>query len=198
VGYHIRILGTNITVPSFKDLQQTVEPAILEVSEGTGDDWETLILKHDGGDEIAVIEKNPVIAGELGADELEEFIEEVGEYKPASAVDWLSSYLRSVKVIYAFQFLGGTETENGFELLQKLYAAIWNSAGGILQADGEGFSNESGNTILWQFSDHVTGDWNVAVLDPDKQWIDFEMDLGNQKHREAFWRGEVPAGAKLI
>jgi len=83
-------------------------------------------------------------------------------------------------------------------LLHQVYAAVWNAAGGILQADGEGFSNEAGNTILWQFSDGVTGDWNVGIIASAGQWLNFKMDIGSQAHREAFWRGELPVGAELI
>jgi hypothetical protein len=71
--------------------------------------------------------------------------------------------------------------------------AIQESAGGIVQADGEGFSNEEGFHVLWQFSDGVKGPWWMAVL-RDGEWITFQMQLGNRKHREAFLRGEIPAG----
>jgi len=57
--------------------------------------------------------------------------------------------------------LHGTEVDNGFEIMHRVYASVWSLAGGILQADQEGFSNESGHTILWQFSDNVRGAWNV-------------------------------------
>jgi hypothetical protein len=70
--------------------------------------------------------------------------------------------------------------------------------GAILQSDGEGFSNEAGYTILWQFSDGVTEAWNVGIITPVGQWLNFKMDLGNQAQREAFWRGELPAGAELV
>src|SRR5665213_2939975 len=194
MGYRIRVLGRNFTSIPLADLQRVAEPAVLEADEGVGDAWETLVLKHVDGDEIVFIEKNPVVPGELGAEELQEFIDEVGHYKPAAAATWLHQYLPQVKVIYSFQFLSGTESDNGFELMQKVYGAIWNSAGGILQADGEGFSNEDGFTILWQFSDDVSGPWNVAVPTSDGEWTNYEMDLGNQDHREAFFRGEVPDG----
>ncbi len=35
----------------------------------------------------------------------------------------------------------------------------------------------------------------MAVL-KDGIWFSFQMELGNPKHREAFKRGEVPAGIK--
>jgi len=44
------------------------------------------------GQEIAIIEKNPVVEGQLGADELQEFMEEVADCKPESAARWLVQY----------------------------------------------------------------------------------------------------------
>jgi hypothetical protein len=31
----------------------------------------------------------------------------------------------------------------------------------------------------------------------DGEWVHFQMDLGNRKHRAAFRRGEVPEGVVL-
>jgi len=197
MGYYIRILGRNSVSPPLKDLQRAADPALLEGDEGV-DEWEALILKHKAGEPIAFIEKNLVLPGQLGADELQEFVSEVSHYKPASAAAWLKEYFASVKVIYSFQLLHGTDVNNGFETMRRVYASVWGHAGGILQADEEGFSNEGGYTILWQFSDDVSGPWNVGILSPNGRWANFEMELENPRHREAFWRGEVPDGVKLI
>jgi hypothetical protein len=198
MGYRIRILGKSLAPAPLKQLQEQAKPAVLEIDPGVGDDWEALILKHSSGLPIAFIEKNPVIEGQLGFDELREFAGEVSYYKPDSAASWLKSYFTGVRVIYSFQLLSGTEVDDGFSLMHRVYAEIWSCAGGILQADLEGFTNEQGHTILWQFDESVTGEWNVGVLAPNGQWSNFEMDLGNMDHRNAFWRGEVPYGVKLI
>lgn len=198
MGYRIRILGKNLAMPPFEELKKAASPAVLEGDEGVGDDWEALILKHKSGMAIAQIEKNPVMEGELGFDEIKEFIDEVSYYRPPSAAAWLKNYLPGVKVIYSFQLLFGTDIDDGFSLMHKVYGLVWKYAGGILQADQEGFSNEVGHHILWQFSDEVEGSLNVGVLGLDGRWMNFEMDLGDQAQREAFWRGEVPTGAKSL
>jgi hypothetical protein len=69
--------------------------------------------------------------------------------------------------------------------------SIWARGGAILQADGEGFSNEDGHHILWQFHDNVSGPWWMAVLQGDK-WVPFKMELGNREQRVAFFEGRVP------
>ena len=194
--YYIRVLGRNLDNIPLEELRQVSQPAVLH-SEKDGDAWEQLILAHKSGQEIAIIEKNPVLEGLLGAEELQEFTDEIPDYKPESAATWLQEYLPSVKVIYAFQLLSGTDVEDGWTPLHRLHNAVWEHAGGILQSDGEGFSDEAGYTILWQFSDRVTGKWNMGAF-KDGRWIHFEMDLGNKHHREAFLNGQVPDGAKII
>jgi hypothetical protein len=108
----------------------------------------------------------------------------------------LAEYLSNVRTIFAFQVLRGTDVKNGWDILDYVKGSIHEQVGGILQADAEGFSNEEGYHILWQFSDSVKGTWWMGVL-TEGEWVHFQMDLGNKRHREAFFRGEVPKGAKL-
>jgi hypothetical protein len=197
MGYYIRVLGKNLGDIPLDKLREASHPAVLDISDGNGDAWEQLTLSHNSGQEIAIIEKNYVVEGQLGAEELREFIDEVPHYKPESAATWLQRYLPTVKVIYAFQLLKGADVSDGWSQLHRLYSAVWNHAGGILQADGEGLSDEGGFTILWQFSDGVSGEWNMGVL-KDGDWVHFQMDLGNEHHRKAFFSGQVPDGAKLL
>jgi hypothetical protein len=65
-----------------------------------------------------------------------------------------------------------------------------------LQADNEGFFNEDGYHILWQFNESAEGDGWMAVLQ-DGQWIPFEMNRGNREQRQSFFEGQIPKGAKL-
>ena len=83
----------------------------------------------------------------------------------------------------------------GWEILGSAKEAVLSSVGGVVQADNEGFSNEEGYHILWQFSDDVSGEWWMAVLN-DGQWQKFKMDLGNPAHRAAFTAGEIPMGVE--
>ncbi len=198
MGYYIRVLGRNTTGIPLQKLQEVADPAVIEVQKSEGDEWRELSLRHKSGQEIAVIEKNRVIEGELGAEELEEFKNEVVDYQPQSAAVWLQKYLPTINVIYAFQLLSGTDVDDGWNVLHKIHSAVWNFAGGILQSDGEGFTNEKGYTILWQFSDTVTGSWNVAVLTDEMLWSHFEIDLENESHREAFKLGKVPPGVTIL
>jgi len=138
-----------------------------------------------------VIERNPVSDGSLGQDEIVEFIEEIRDCRPKSGVEWLRDFLTYVKTIYAFQHLQGSETVDGSNALHALRSRLWERGDAILQADGEGFTNEDGYHIVWQFSDLVSGAWNMGVLQ-DGVWRHFSMDLGDPDHRAAFLKGMVP------
>ena len=144
MAYYIRVLGTKLDNIPLAPLQEAALPGVLQVSKGTGEAWEQLTLSHKSGQEIAIIEKTPVTEGQLGLDELREFIDEVPHYKPESAATSLQQYLPRIKVIYAFQLLNGTDVDDGWSPLHRLHSTVWNHVGGILQADREGFSDEDG------------------------------------------------------
>ena len=82
--------------------------------------------------------------------------------QPESALKWLQDYLPAVKVIYALQLLSGTDVDDGWTPLNSLRNAWWDHAGGILQADGEGFNNEKRFRILWQFPENACGPWAMG------------------------------------
>jgi hypothetical protein len=203
MGYYIRVLGTT-DVPLPIDTLRTCLPVDFGVElSGRGSNqavWLESTLRHKDGTEIAIIERNPVIPGELGADEIGEFVNEVGNAQPASASKWLLHYLPKVAVIYAFQLLSGTDIKGGWNAVHALQSYIWKQVGGILQADSEGFSNELGQHILWQFNDNVDGEYDMAVLDHDEKWVAFTMNVGDREHRQSFLDGRVPLGVtkKLI
>jgi hypothetical protein len=150
------------------------------------------------GADISLIERDPVIAGELGADELQEYLEELQGEKPESAVKWLSEDLPKVKVIFALQFLEGARQGDGSDGIHALQQKIWGDLGGILQADGEGFSNESGHQITWQFDGTPKGPWGFASLSKAGRWLAFEMILEDEEQKDAFLEGKIPPRARIL
>lgn len=202
MGYYTRVLSPSTHVPSIDQLRGVLNAnsfkASLSVEPGPDDDWTGLLLAHESGVEIAAIERNPVGPGTIGAEEIDEFLDEIAHCQPASAAQWLTKYLPTVKMIYAFQWLKGAQVDNGGELIGTLMIGIQKTCGGVIQSDGEGFTDdEEADHILWQFSENAKGPWRLAVL-RDGKWVRFEMQLGNRKHREAFLCGEVPAGVKIL
>jgi hypothetical protein len=201
VAYYTRVLSKQEEFPSFEELADLVRnghPSCkLSVEEGDEGEWEILLLSGFEGVEIALLEREPVYDGSIGQDEIAEFIEETRDCLPETGVAWLHDYLREVKTIYAFQHLGGNELEEGAAALHALRSALWERGEAIIQADLEGFTNEEGYHIVWQFSDTVSGAWNMGVL-KDGNWQHFKMDLGDPDHRAAFLNGELPADLSSI
>lgn len=170
----------------------------LVVEEGDDFDWTQLLLRHAGGPEIALIEREVVAPGEWGEHELAELIREMEHSRPLRAVEWLKHYFSHVKVIYAMQLLGGTEVNDGWTAIHRVQAYIWKKFAGILQADGEGFTNREGLHILWQFHGEQSGELEAAVLNDSGTWIPFLLNLSDAHEIEVFQNGEIPAQKKRV
>jgi hypothetical protein len=200
MAYYIRVLSPeSAQVP-----RSTIEKSIgdlglpLTISGDRSDaDWEEIVVSHPDGKHIAAIECNRVGPGGIAEEEIDEFLDEVSECQPAAAAAWLTTYLPTVQVIYAIQGGSGTDVGRGWDAIGAVMDAIRSSVKGIVQADNEGFSNEEGYHILWQFPPEVTGTWSMAVLKDDR-WHKFRMDLGNETQRAHFLNGDVPPGVELI
>ena len=203
MGYYIRVLGTadpDIHIDELiRGLANDDLTALFSINENeTADNWTVINVANSDGEDLMQIERNPVVDGELSKEELEEFRELIQDFKPTSAVKWLDKYFDKVTVIYAFQLLNASMDDKMLSIVGSVKSTIWSKTGGIFQADNEGFSNEEGYHILWQFADEVTGDWNMAVIDFFGNWTNFTMDLGAQIQRQEFWEGIVPKGATKL
>ena len=75
------------------------------------------MLAHENGDEIAIIERNPVAPGSLGQEELDELGDEVTDCRPTSAAEWLAHYFPRVRCVYAFELLAGLDHNDGWKAL---------------------------------------------------------------------------------
>ncbi len=197
MSYFFRVFSTEPAPVSFDILQEALKEdaveAALSLDFGEPDAWVQLVLAHPDGTEIAVIQHNVVGPDSPASDELDVFAGEVEAGEPASAVTWLLDYLRRVQSLYVFQVLDGTDHLEGWEILETVKEYIHQATPSITQADNEGFSNEQGAHILWQFDDSISGECLMGVLE-NGEWRHFEMDLGNPTHKEAFKAGKIPSG----
>jgi len=199
--YYTRVLTKQEDFPSVDELAQFIRAEHpdykLTLEEGTEEDWESLLLSGDDEVEVAVLERSPVFDGSTGQDEIADFTLDLEECKPDTGVQWLTEYLGEVKTIYALLHLQGAETVDGSNALHALRSHLWERGDAILQADGEGFTNEDGFHIVWQFSDSISGPWNMGVYKEDI-WYHFKMDLGDPDHLAAFLAGEVPEDLSAV
>jgi len=195
LAYYTRVLSKDEGFPSIEELVEVLRAAHpdyrLTLESGEEDEWESLLLSSVDEVEVSVLERNPVFDGSVGQDEIADFLEELKDCRPESGVEWLSEFLDEVKTVYAFQHLQGAEMVDGGNALHALRSALWERGDAIIQADGEGFTNEEGFHIVWQFSEDVSGPWNMGIW-KDDLWHHFKMDLGDPDHRAAFLAGEVP------
>src|SRR3990170_3158868 len=112
MGYYIRVLGGN-NVPIYPSQIQTwlLDEGLVNISVTTETDndenWQQVLIKRKRGKELFTIERNPITQNSLGAQEIQEFLDEIKYAKPDSAARWLRKYLPKVKIIYAFQILFG-------------------------------------------------------------------------------------------
>jgi hypothetical protein len=197
LSYYTRVLSKDEAFPPFDELAQwlrTEHPDYkLTVEDGDEEEWNSLLLSGNDDVEVALLERIPV----FDEAELSDFIEDLEDCKPDTGVAWLKEYLAEVKTVYAFQHLQGAETVDGSNALHALRAHLWERGDAIIQADNEGFTNEEGFHIVWQFSDSVSGPWNMGVFQ-DGTWHHFKMDLGDPDHRAAFLSGEMPGDLSAI
>jgi hypothetical protein len=197
MAYYIRVLGLQDVDIHLDELSAALKTAGRKAVFQLGESceprkWTMLEVKGEHGAGIVQIERNRVVPGKLAQQELDEFREIIRDHQPLSAVQWLEKYFGQITVVYAFRVMGAALLDDNFEIVSALKTAIWGRTGGLLQNDQEGFSNDNGDHILWQFPDDVTGDKYCAVLDDKGAWQRFRMDLGDPFQRMAFWAGEVP------
>lgn len=100
MGYYTRVLTTQadcIPIPALaRALKEESCRAIIQTDDDP-ESWEQAVLTHPGGPEIAAMERNMVIDGSLGDEELQEFREELDGAFPKSGASWLQEFLPRVR-----------------------------------------------------------------------------------------------------
>jgi hypothetical protein len=176
-------------------LQKKEIQATIDVDPGEEDCWTAIHLAHKhNGDHIAFVERELVLPNSLADRVIAEKISYLGETKPPTAARYLRGFLQRVKTIYFFQILYAADRDDGWKAIHTVQSQMIDELRGILHSDLEGFRNEEGFQITWEFVDSVKGECAMAVLDPNDRWIAFRMELGNKEHRAAFCEGRIPPG----
>ena len=203
MGNCIRILGTLDPDIHINDLVESLTAAGIsagidfDLSESPSQ-WTILEISNENGELLAQLEREPVSEQSEGEKEIRYLKEIIDGRKPASAVKWLIKYFENVKVVYTFRLLDIAYDEENLEIIAIIKNCIWEKAGGILQADNEGFTNEEGYYILWQFPDEVSGECNCAIESKPGVWETFKIDLDDAIQRQEFKSGEVPRNSEPI
>lgn len=194
--YDIRLFSQSVLAVPVAQLQAEFVDIRLEVLEGDDKVWTQLLVTTLAGGEICVLDR---LGKRRLAKDLDAVRSELDECRPRSGAVWVDQYLRSARTLYAcrclsFGLLGAYGAIPG-----KVMWCIQSVVGsGIIHAEGQGFSNEDGYQITWEFPDRVTGPRQMAVLGAEGRWQSFEMDLGDDQQRAAFRAGNRPVGVDLL
>lgn len=193
--YYIRLFSTKDDGRSLPAIEASLdEDCRIEMLDADETGWRQLLVTAFDGEEICLLERSDA---ELTLAELAEFIEDLSDARPQSGARWVAGYLQRCTAIYICQFLSGARGDEYSGIPGEVLWSLKQILGtGILHAGAEGFSNENGHHVTWEFADDVDGPWQMAILEDDACWISFEMDLGNEQHRAAFQAGKVPAGLR--
>lgn len=195
MSYDIRLFSQSIHAVSVLQLQSALDDCRFEVLNGDDAVWTELLVTSLYGDEICIVER---ASGRLMTKEIDRLRRDLDDCYPRSAALWADSYISSSRVLYGCCYLSFGLSPVYAVAPGSVMWAIQSIAGsGIIHAEGQGFSNEDGYQITWEFSDRASGPRQMAVL-AGGRWLAFEMDLSDDQQRAAFRAGARPIGLDLL
>ncbi len=201
----MRFFGLKNKPISVDDVAGWLQTALIDGSiESEEEDypgsWTTLTLFLTDDQPVVEIEKFCLETGNLGdkiQDTVRELLDDKNHVRPVSAVKWLCQFMSRVKVIYEFRPMLAIQTDEGWELFNEVWTNLRESLSGIVHLDDEGFTNEDGAQITWEYPGEETGDLKVAVLnEKGEAWIEYTINLANQEQKELFMAGKAPDNTK--
>ncbi|MGM0418882.1 MAG: hypothetical protein ACQEQS_09185 [Thermodesulfobacteriota bacterium] len=155
------------------------------------------IIKKKGLEAALIIENLPAKKDE-DKFKLDNIIEYACEKKPLKSAKWVKKYLKKTSVLYEFIPLADLETEEDWEIFSLLYIEAWAYLRGIFQIKNEGFTNESGDIIFWDFPYDATGSRTAALRTFTGRWKTFELDIEDNSQKNKFLKGKIPEKSKII
>jgi len=172
---------------------------MLKLEYGTETQWKEVSVQCEGN-EIFFIERDSIKDDAIAKKELKDFKKMLKKANPTSAADWLKDYLEQIEVVYAIEIFPEISDYTGWEILSSIQNYIFKHMdSAIIQSNNEGFTNEEGFHILWQFtSKNIHGKCYSAVLDRSGTWKPFVMDLSNEDQILDFQDGIVPNDVVLL
>lgn len=194
MGYYVRLFAESRECVPLDVLQKRPEwqGLTIELSGGTAEVWNQLEVVTSAGAPFCLIDRD-ARGDEIFDDEIAEFLEDLDGRGPPANLHWVRQRLERCNVIYAARYLSAAfevpdEHVTPFQLLMTLKQSL----GGIMQADGESYSNDEGYGVTLHFAETAEGTWYLAVLQPDGQWLTGTIQLDNPEQRAAFIAGQLP------
>lgn len=196
MSYDLKLLTKSTGLAPLSGLEAVSDDVRFEILDGSRADWSQLLVTNARGDEICILERASL---RTTSREVEWLLDDLVDRQPQSAAMWAAAYLRATRAVYGCNLLSFGFAPAYVGVPSMLLWAIQELVGdGILHVEGQGYSNEDGYQITWEFSDKVKGSRQVAVLDAGGHWHPFEIDLGEGDQRDAFRSGRNPFGTELL
>jgi hypothetical protein len=183
-----------------REISAEDDPQQAELVVGKPKDWRQISVTYPDGSWSFDFERYTVGGPGQWGEDLGFFRGWLGVVEPSVNTQWLFQYLARVQTVYMFR-CSNSAPQSSLDLVNEIVDSLRhddeNVGGhsGVLYAELEGWSNEDGQHLTWEFSDRVSGLWWMA-LRRDEGWESFQMDRGNRDHRNAFKAGKVPAGCE--
>jgi hypothetical protein len=190
MAYHVRVLVTSDKVIPFGEIEK--QGKSIKLVSGADLAWERIEIYAPEDNLICILERHIVSSGSYGESELGQLRESIQSSYPVSARNWLKAYFPKVKTIYTFQLFGERVERDGWPVLGRIQNLLRDLLIGIIQADNEGFYNESGDYILWRMFEGATGAIPAATLSENGEWITFPLKLTDTASIERFKEGQPP------
>ena len=145
MGYYVRVFCKSEAVPSFKELEEYMLSRNKGYNlNGTVDDnnnsWTDFELHYKEGKLPLLVELNWTNEeGSIGAEEVEEFLEEIGS-PGFSITKWkVVQHLKQTKYIVCSQLPTSDIADDGYNANSELLNFFVENYQGMIHADGEGF-----------------------------------------------------------
>jgi hypothetical protein len=124
----------------------------LELNEGTldneGENWHSFEMKYKEGKSPIIVELNLVNdTDEIGKEEVQEFIEEIGSPGISLKKRKVINHLKETKYIIANQLLGDID-DDGYDANGEFMKYFVDNFEGMQYADGEGFYDKDMTLLL--------------------------------------------------
>ncbi|MDD5703199.1 MAG: hypothetical protein PHU23_14270 [Dehalococcoidales bacterium] len=189
MSYCVRLLTPSERIVPYREILEQVDS--LKLAAGSVEAWEKLEIYGPDDKLLSILERYSVGSDVRAGIELAKLRESLQKSEPTSAREWVKKYLSKVKTVYSFQLYPENITREGWPILGRIQNFLKDSLTGIIQADNEGYYNESGEYILWQMYPGAAGSIPAATLDENENWVAYQLKL-DEKSIERFKQGTLP------
>jgi hypothetical protein len=154
--YYVRAFCKSTKIPKIEEIFNYANGQgfnfRLELNEGTldneGENWHSFEMKYKEGKSPIIVELNLVNdTDEIGKEEVQEFIEEIGSPGISLKKRKVINHLKETKYIIANQLLGDID-DDGYDANGEFMKYFVDNFEGMQYADGEGFYDKDMTLLL--------------------------------------------------